>query len=712
MSPFVHWPVALLCILLFAVECHLYCIVPSYDVPCPCQESCLTLPEITANTTNYLDPNMTLILQPGNHILDSNLIVSNISVFKLYSDELLTTRITCNQFASFYFFEVSTIEIIGLEVIACGKSSIIGSGNFTLRDSILISENGSSTVLILNKTAAANIVNCSFEGAAISIVSQSFVTINDISVSDNRVNVAAFTVYNSRVVFDGSTMFMNNQGTLLAYNATIQFMGSTIFSNCTSSNNDSYVTVPFIMGGGGAISSCLSHLTFQGHTTFTNNRAKHGGAIYAIESFILLTTNNRHLSESDSTVSDLGTVLNVIQNNVAIKSGGGMYLYRSTMVVRNVDYQIITNSAYAKGGGIHLVYSDIKIEVKDDKTTSLVLARNRAQFGGGFYLEGNSRLQMHVTNISIKLIENSADYGAAVFVDDNTKYSTCLATAASLTPETECFFRVYDFDTYYAIMASVQVESIVTASNNTASHSGSGLFGGLLDRCIPSLVDNVITIVADNGMYANGLVNFLSISNINSNSITSAPVRVCFCTNLPNCSLKSLTKEVQKGQPFTVSVTAVDQVGAPVSAKILSYLSSTQGYLGKGDNIQLANGCANLSFTVFSLSDSETLNLYADGPCRDSDLSRLTVTVDFSLCTCPVGFQPNITNNETSCECICDPLIYPEYISSCSIQPEPLIERKTNSWINPLTDSETNELFIQSVAFVHFAIAWDKLESI
>ena len=28
---------------------------------------------------------------------------------------------------------------------------------------------------------------------------------------------------------------------------------------------------------------------------------------------------------------------------------------------------------------------------------------------------------------------------------------------------------------------------------------------------------------------------------------------------------------------------------------------------------------------------------------------------------------------------------------SCSIQPEPLIERKTNSWINPLTDSETNE---------------------
>jgi hypothetical protein len=358
------------------------------------------------------------------------------------------------------------------------------------------------------------------------------------------------------------------------------------------------------------------------------------------------------------------------------------------MVVRNVDYQIITNNAYRKGGGIYSIYSDIKIEVKDDKIASLTLARNRAQLGGGLYLEGNSRLQMCITNISIKLIENSADFGAAIFVDDYTKYSTCLATATSSTPESECFLKIYDSDMY----ASVQVESIVTASNNTARYSGSGLFGGLLDRCIPSPIGEVITTAAINGMHANGLANFLIISNINSNSITSAPVRVCFCTqDLPNCSLKSLTKEVQKGQPFTLSVSAVDQVGVPVRAKILTYLSSMQGNLGKGDNIQLADGCTNLTFTVFSFSDSEILNLYADGPCRDADFSRLTVTIDFSLCTCPVGFQLNTINNATSCECICDPLIYPEYIMSCSIQPKPLIERKTNSWISPLTNSETNE---------------------
>ena len=684
MSPFVLWAVALLCMLLCVVECHLYCVIPSYDAPCHCQDSCLTLSEISTNTTYYLDSNTSLILQPGDHTLDSNLTVSNISVFKLYSEGSLTTRITCNQFASFYFFEVSTIEITGLEFVACTRSSVTRSDNFALQDSILISENGSSTALVLNQTLAASIVNCSFQGAAVSIVHQSFVVTNDISISDNKANPAALMVYDSSVVFNGSTTFTSNQGTLLAYSATIQFMGSTSFSNCTTvtSNSDSHMTLPYVRAGGGAISSCLSRLTFQGHTTFTNNRAKYGGAIYAIESFILLAAKNSHLSQSNSTVSDLGTVIS-FQNNAATSSGGGMYLYRSTMVVRNADYQFIANSAYEKGGGIYLAYSDIKLEVK---TTSLVLTRNRAELGGGFYLEGNSRLQMYSTNTSIKLIENDADYGAAIFVDDNTKYGTCLATATSSRPEMECFFRLHNPD---MSSISVQVESRVTASNNTARYSGSDLFGGLLDRCITSSEDNAITTVAVHGEYAEGLAYFQSISNINSDSITSAPVRVCFCTqDWPDCSLKSLTKEVQKGQSFTVSIAAVDQVGAPVSANILTYLSSTQG---KGGNIQVADGCTSLSYTIFPLGDSETLNLYADGPCRDAELSRLAVTLHFSPCTCPVGFQFNTTNNETSCECICDPLIYPEYISSCSIQPEPLIERKTNSWINPLTGGETNE---------------------
>ena len=647
------------------------------------------LSEISTNTTYYLNSTTTLMLQSGNHNLDYDLSISNVSVFRLYSNEPSTTRITCTQSARFYFLEVSTIEIRGLEFIACGSISVIRSVNFDLWDSVLISENGSNTVLVLNETVAANIVNCSFVGAAMSIVQQSFVTINNTSISDNRAHPAALTVCDSNVEFIGSTKLMNNQRALSAYNATVQFIGNTTFSNCTVTNNDSLVTVPF--GEGGAITSYLSHLTFQGNTSFTNNTAKYGGAIHAVESFILLMTTNNHLQ--DTAVSEPWTVV-VLQNNTATTSGGGMYLYRSTMTIRH-DFQITENIAYENGGGIFLAYSDIIIEVDKDNSVSLILTRNTAQCGGGFYLEGISRLQVHAPNSSIKLIDNSADYGGAIFVDDNTKYGTCLSTPVSSTPDAECFFRTHNPYLYYATSRTVQLESI-TAQNNTARHSGSNLFGGLIDRCVPLSMGYTYT-EAMIEQYPNGQSYLQSISNLidsDTNSITSHPVRVCFCTqNLLNCSLKSTTMEVQKGQPFTVSIAAVDQVRAPVRAKILAYLSSTQGSLGRRDSTQIADACTDVSYSVFSSDDVEILNLYPDGPCRDAEPSRLAVTLEFMPCSCPLGFQLNTSNNGTNCDCICDPLIYPEYISSCSIQPVPLIERKTNSWITAVADSETNETF-------------------
>ena len=692
MSPFLHGSVALLCMLLCAGECQFYCIVPLHDTVCPCQDSCLTLSEISTNTSYYLDSNTTLILQPGNHNLNSNLTVFNISAFKLHSSEPSTTRVTCKQYASFHFFEVITIEITGLEFVECGVSSVIRTDTFALRDSILISENDTGTVLVLNETVTANVVNCSFVGVGMSIVQQSFVTVDNISMSDNRANLAALTVYNSYVEFIGSTKLMNNQGALLAYNATVEFIGNTVISNCTSMNKDSLVNLPFVEEGG-AVRSYLSHLTFQGNTTFTNNRAKYGGAMYAVESFILFMITNSRVPDLTGSEPGTSTVI-AIQNNTATRSGGGMYIYRSTVVIRHNNYQITANVAYEKGGGIYLAHSDIKLEVDKDKTGSLSLARNSARLGGGFYLEGISRLQVYAPNGSIKLTENYADYGAAIFVDDNTKYGTCLTTPVSSTPESECFFGVYIPCMYSPASTTVQVETI-TAWNNTARYSGSNLFGGLIDRCTPSSVGNAISTGAVSEQYSDGQAYLLSISSLfgsNANSITSHPVKVCFCTqnNMPNCSFRSLTKEVQKGQPFNVSVVAVDQIRTPVRAQVLASLSPIKGSLGEGKSTHLANSCTDISYSVFSSDESETLYLYAEGPCRDVEPSRLAVTVEFLPCSCPVGFQLNATNNGTSCECICDPLIYPEYISSCSI---PLIERKTNSWITAATDDETNETF-------------------
>ena len=698
-----EWPIAVLCMLLCAVECHLYCIVPSDNALCTCQDLCLTLSEISINITYYLESNTTLIFQPGNHNLDSNLVISNISVLKLYSDEPSANRIVCTPFTNIHFIEVSKVVISGLEFIACG-SSIVRAVHFELLDTILTSENGSSTALMLSEIMAANIVSCSFKGVTVSIVHQSFVTINSVSIFDSSASLAALAVYNSSVEFIGFTRLMNNQRALLAYNAKIWFIGNTTFSNCTITNNDSHVTMPY-GDGGGAINSYLSHLIFQGSTTFVLNSAKHGGAIFAVESLVMITRNNDHLTPSSSIFTQAGVV--IVNNNIGRTTGGGMYLYYSRLIVRNDLCHLIRNDALEKGGAIHAVHSYIKLESRDMcKDSLLMLEKNSARLGGGIYLEGASRITLSVSNSSVAFIENSADYGAAIYVDDYTKYDTCHATSRiDIAPDTSCFISMCDPYLITPTILSTVKESIVLY-NNTAKYSGANLFGGLLDRCVPPSVGNATSKGAVNGLFSDGLTYLQTVSNINDSdtgSITSHPMKVCFCNqSLPNCSLRTHTMEVQKGQPFTLSLATVDQVGAPVSGKIVAYLSSTQGSLGGGHIIELTDACTDLNYTVFSSDESDVLNMYADGPCGNADLSRLTVTLKFTTCTCPVGFQLSTTNNRTSCECICDPLIYPEYISSCSIQPEPLIERKSNIWINPETTHETNETIYKVGSFCPF----------
>ena len=95
-------------------------------------------------------------------------------------------------------------------------------------------------------------------------------------------------------------------------------------------------------------------------------------------------------------------------------------------------------------------------------------------------------------------------------------------------------------------------------------------------------------------------------------------------------------------------------------------------------------------YSIFTPDEVDILNLYADGPCRDAHPSKISISLHFLPCICLIGFKVNATNNGTSCECICDPLIFPEYISGCRLQPEPFIKRKTNSWITYSIDREIN----------------------
>ena len=196
-----QWSLVMMtCLLLCVQRGHLYCIIPSQEDPCVCEETCLTLSALTENTSNHIENNGTLSLklQPGSHSLDSKLLATNLSSFTMYSDNVSLTRIMCTHSGSLLFAEVNIIEITGLEFDGCQRISVLDTSQFTLVDVTVTNGNpGSDTVLDLNRANRTSIRNATFIGTSITIGKRSHVTIENIHMSHS--GSTALTVYDRNV---------------------------------------------------------------------------------------------------------------------------------------------------------------------------------------------------------------------------------------------------------------------------------------------------------------------------------------------------------------------------------------------------------------------------------------------------------------------------------------------------------------------------------
>ena len=447
-------------------------------------------------------------------------------------------------------------------------------------------------------------------------------------------------------------IFSNNTGSFVAYNAYVSFMGYTNFLNNQINAQDDNILE------GGAITLFLSIIHVDESCYVSYNHAENGGAIRSSESKVYV---NGHLT---------------VTHNSANESGGGIYLYNSEMNCSDCSLQLSHNTAKSTGGGIHAIASSIKLRYVYS-TVIVLFINNTAEKGGGVSMDSNSKLYMlgdFFSLMQVYYVGNSADYGAAMFVDDDTYTSTC-----SRKLKGECFFQVLgEVDERF-------LRNYLQFSQNTAIYSGSTLYGGLLDRCAVSpFVKVQLYSDLDPKFKTNGLVHFKSVTNSTNLSISSGPVKVCHCDNEEyDCELNyTLSKSVRKGEVFTVSVVAVDQVSRPVNATIQSSLTHSESGLAEGQLLrEIRDKCTDLSFSITSTHDREELSLYAsDGPCRDADSSKLTYFIKFLPCECPIGFQPS-KPNQSNCTCDCHSNIS-RYVT-CDIHRESFVRKYTsNVWIS------------------------------
>ena len=475
-------------------------------------------------------------------------------------------------------------------------------------------------------------------------------------------NILSFD--HSSLNLSGNTSFVNNAGSqVYAAVSNITFSGFTRFENCGNMSL-----------GGGAINSILSHVHISGRTHMIGNLAMSGGAIFGRDSMF---------SVSDDTI--------IAKNKANV--GGGVFLQQSSLEISgmHISCNIFDNNASVWGGGIYGFASTITV----NQPSALHLMSNSAERGGGVYFEDNTKIlikkhykeQLFIPEVITNFAGNRATFGGAIYIEDNTYYGACVTS-------TECFIQVHalysrttnhncnlDTDVWQRNINTINVYF----SDNKATRSGDNIFGGLLHGCITDLL-------SETGCYSNtvGIDNIVhGISNASPESISSLPVRVCFCNNWgqPDCHHRPLAIHVKKGETFKLSLIALDQANNPVEANITTLLSPSDGRFSEGQQTQtVQQHCTQLPFNLFSPSNFEILTPIAvDSPCRNLRLlTTSNIHINFLNCTCPVGFESSGDN--VNCECICDSALYP-YITRCNSTTSSLL-REGNSWIMYVNDTD------------------------
>ena len=350
---------------------------------------------------------------------------------------------------------------------------------------------------------------------------------------------------------------------------------------------------------GGSIHIFQSQLTFGGNTTLKENLASVGGAVYSVQCSLYAFNETKLL------------------NNTANQSGGGIYLYRSQL---NCQYSctiyISGNRAKYNGGGIHAINS--KLLINQNRTSAFQscvhFVRNVAQKGGGVYLESLSVLYVEKIGFqyrnranAIYFESNSAHFGEAIYVSDETYFDVCSrgVNTSIIAFSSECFFQVLSPETTFD--NKYQYDSMSFVPNSLAT---SIIYGGLLDRC----TINQFAEVVPEHIPSDGIAYLKRVSNINDVSrIMSGPVRLCLCSreNQPNCSISLMDKQVAKGDSFNLILVAVDQVNNTVeNVMVHSLLGHPESGLGNGQLTQITrSACTTLHFNVFSPYSSEDVGL-------------------------------------------------------------------------------------------------------
>ena len=640
-----------------------------------------------------------MVFLPGDHVLDTNITVANVSRLTMHGESSSGNRATvvCSGSVGLSFTSLVDFKIDFLTFASCSRKY-----NGTLSDFHLTVVYGA---ILLQSSQCVELVNCSFsdnDGTALVVINAD-VTLSGNTFTQNRASRSpggAIIAYNhTELNFSGINNFINNSARsggaiYTSHNTVLSFNGTSNFINNSGGEGSA----------GGAIYILINATvrTCSGTNNFINNSAESGGAIFAVyyNTVLNFSGTNNFINNSAywgggaiytyDTINFSGTN-NFINNSAYRGSGGAILAVAHTAVLSfNGISKFINNSAYYDGGAIYAIYNTVFSfsginnfidniafsggAIYAESNTTLIF-NGTIHFtdngyhegridtltagstkGGGVYLGFRSTFSI-LPNTSVYWENNHASLGGAIYVYDNIptrycpnsrRYSTRV-TSDFFLPKEECFFQLPGQNLH----SGIDVQLVF--KNNSADVAGSVLYGGVIDDCN----------LAGMYLYISGEVfdTLFHIEDDNTNSnISSLPFHICPCiNNFPNCRSYFSPRTVYPGEMFQVSVVAVGQRDGTVPSRVISTVEDTSLLDSQYWLQQANNTCTTFNYSVFSLpNQTVAINLYPErSPCSTSNYKLQQVVLSQN---CPPGFSIS----ESARSCVCESKLQ-RYTSSCNI---------------------------------------------
>ena len=522
-------------------------VVSSSDSHNECSSTCLTLTEFNREASQLdITDGATLILQPGDHSLESELNVLNIKSFYMRA---LTNgsevRVVCSGAAGFSFINVSAVQLINISIIGCGGKyknetsalSFLHVANAEISGCHFISSIGKvvcarNSSIVLENSAVFN-SSCD-EG--VTWFEKSHVTLSNTSFVKNRaVNFGILYAVNNSVLAVENCTFCNNnvkrigilqiQLRTKARLSDVTFVGNRcyfgivyVYESYVESerdlkilNNVAILSTTYIVRGdvhfkGRQIFShnrgtCLitnSNVEFSGNTTFSHNRSKiRGGAITSLQSTVYINSSALFINNSamfGGAISAYDSIIDVsrnhvlrVMNNSANKSGGGVHLFQSEMICQGCC-KVLKNVAGESGGGIHAFGSLI---IVGSKLWSWKQLQSKAFKNYSLTFSDNRArtgggLSLAAYSKIYGIGENHLTYKIVFTRNVAEMYGGAVFVNDSSNPDV-CDSKLHkhwtsNYECFLQTLYYTPAKGIQFV-NNSASGGGSILYGGLLDRC-------------------------------------------------------------------------------------------------------------------------------------------------------------------------------------------------------------------------------------